>query len=417
MTARSARTVKRVAVIGAGAVGLATAVHLLRAGADVVVFDKDEPSRRASYGNAGHVVPALAVPLADMTNLQYFMTSKLRRNSPVSAPNLLGQRARRFTRHFLLEARPAAWRNSTRLMNTLNDEVVASFEALAGIGVKTSLQPAPFTAAFRLTGPARAFLTELAEIAHAGQGLGFRLLPRDELLAREPLCPSSYTLGVRIQDQAIIDPPAFLAGLQDWLIGNGVSVESEAIERITTPSGELVVSGAQGLTARFDAIVIAAGAASAPLARDHGFRGDILGGFGHSAWLSAAPRTEGMLYFPDRRLACTAFRGGIRASSLMRIAEPERYSPTFGAKRLRSILAQQFPDIEPHTITDDWYGARPLSLDGRPYVGGLKTSGVYMNSGHGMWGVTLAPVTGRLIAEAVMAGRQEIAVPGFSALR
>jgi D-amino-acid dehydrogenase len=55
--------------------------------------------------------------------------------------------------------------------------------------------------------------------------------------------------------------------------------------------------------------------------------------------------------------------------------------------------------------TQDWVGARPLSTDGVPLVGRTATRGVYVAGGHGMWGITLGPVTARLLADSIVTGR------------
>ncbi|MST35019.1 FAD-dependent oxidoreductase, partial [Acidimicrobiaceae bacterium USS-CC1] len=54
---------------------------------------------------------------------------------------------------------------------------------------------------------------------------------------------------------------------------------------------------------------------------------------------------------------------------------------------------------------DEWVGPRPLSADGVPLVGATRTPGVYVAGGHGMWGVTLGPLTGQLLAERIVTGR------------
>jgi D-amino-acid dehydrogenase len=53
---------------------------------------------------------------------------------------------------------------------------------------------------------------------------------------------------------------------------------------------------------------------------------------------------------------------------------------------------------------DDWMGARPLTTDGMPLVGETRTSGLFVAGGHGMWGVTLGPLTGALLAERIATG-------------
>jgi D-amino-acid dehydrogenase len=64
-----------------------------------------------------------------------------------------------------------------------------------------------------------------------------------------------------------------------------------------------------------------------------------------------------------------------------------------------------------------WVGARPVTADALPLVGATRTPGVYVAGGHGMWGVTLGPVTGRLLAEQITTGKQPRELAPFAPLR
>jgi D-amino-acid dehydrogenase len=64
-----------------------------------------------------------------------------------------------------------------------------------------------------------------------------------------------------------------------------------------------------------------------------------------------------------------------------------------------------------------WVGARPVTTDALPVVGATRQPGVYVAGGHGMWGVTLGPVTGRLLAEQILTGKQPSELVPFDPLR
>ena len=68
-------------------------------------------------------------------------------------------------------------------------------------------------------------------------------------------------------------------------------------------------------------------------------------------------------------------------------------------------------------IDEQWVGSRPLSADGRPLIGATATPGVFVGGGHGMWGLTLGPLTGELLAEQIVTGRSDPLLAGVSPLR
>jgi D-amino-acid dehydrogenase len=67
--------------------------------------------------------------------------------------------------------------------------------------------------------------------------------------------------------------------------------------------------------------------------------------------------------------------------------------------------------------SDDWVGPRPLSSDGMPLIGKTATRGVYVASGHGMWGMTLGPATGQLLAEEIVTGHSPMEIAPFNPIR
>jgi D-amino-acid dehydrogenase len=69
------------------------------------------------------------------------------------------------------------------------------------------------------------------------------------------------------------------------------------------------------------------------------------------------------------------------------------------------------------SVRDVWVGPRPVSADGMPLIGATKVPGVFVAGGHGMWGVTLGPITGQLLAEEIVSGRRSPALSAFSPLR
>ena len=76
----------------------------------------------------------------------------------------------------------------------------------------------------------------------------------------------------------------------------------------------------------------------------------------------------------------------------------ENVSKTFGLKTL--LDGVDFGDRR-----DTWVGARPVTVDNLPLVGATRAPGVWVAGGHGMWGITLGPATGRLLASYIVSGR------------
>jgi D-amino-acid dehydrogenase len=89
-------------------------------------------------------------------------------------------------------------------------------------------------------------------------------------------------------------------------------------------------------------------------------------------------------------------------------------------RRLRAIaesVRDLLPGVDLENRTDEWVGSRPCTSDGLPLVGATKTSGVFVAGGHGMWGVALGPVTGKLLADLMSTGVRPAEIAPLDPLR
>jgi D-amino-acid dehydrogenase len=73
--------------------------------------------------------------------------------------------------------------------------------------------------------------------------------------------------------------------------------------------------------------------------------------------------------------------------------------------------------VDWNAVSDVWVGPRPVTADGLPLVGATNVPGVFVAGGHGMWGITLGPITGKLLAEQIVTGVAPDALSAFAPLR
>ena len=391
-----------VAVIGAGVVGLNTAWYLRERGADVTVFDKQDVGSGASWGNAGHIVPAMAVPLADPANLRLALASLYKKNSPVTAPRTLDRELIRFLVAFGKNSTHKKYIDSLREMMALDKVAISEFEHLEAKGVQTTRREAPFTSALTHASAARYLLEEYAAVTEYGQRADISLLDGKELQAREPLVRECFNFGIQLNGQSLIDPPGFVTNLAQVLERDAVSIVRDCpISAVERTQGKLRVIKRSGQPETFDAVVIATGAWLSRLAHEHGVRAPIVGGIGYSMSVESPYQTRGMLYFPESRIACTAYRDRLRISSLMQMGNVDAPSRESSRRRLLRTAQLVLPQLHWESASEFWSGGRPLTVDGKPLLGPTATEGVYVNGGHGMWGITLGPISGKLLAERI----------------
>jgi D-amino-acid dehydrogenase len=179
----------------------------------------------------------------------------------------------------------------------------------------------------------------------------------------------------------------------------------------------VVVSTSEGSVEEFDAVVLATGAWLGQLARQFGVRKVVQAGRGYSFSVEVDHVPNGPVYFPAARVACTPIGERLRVAGMMEFRKPEA---ALDQRRIRAIAEAARPLLRGADLDnrqDEWVGSRPCTADGLPLIGATKSPRVFAAGGHGMWGITLGPVTGRLLAETMVTGKQVEQLRPFSPLR
>jgi D-amino-acid dehydrogenase len=175
---------------------------------------------------------------------------------------------------------------------------------------------------------------------------------------------------------------------------HGFSLDGKQIRGLATSCGEIMA----------DQIVIATGAWTPQLSRLLRTPIPIQPGKGYSLTLQEtehAPRLP--MIFEEHRVAITPFENAYRIGSTMEFAG---YDATLNPNRLqllRDSAARYLRDPVSNTALESWWGWRPMTPDGLPFIGRVPAfANAYLATGHGMLGVSLAPATGLLLTEILM---------------
>ena len=407
-------SVQTAVVIGAGIVGLSCAWHLQELGVEVTVVERADVASGASWGNAGWLTPSLAAPLPEPAVLRYGLRALMDRSSPLVIPLRPDASLAAFLTDFATHCRMSTWASSMAVMRPLNDVAIEAYDEMVGSSVQSKTVAAPVICGFVREADARSILDELRLMAGAGQKVHADLLTAVELSDAEPLLSPSLRLGVRLHGQRYIDPAGFNHALADAVIERGGKIElgwpASCVRRL---GNRVIVQGRDAeLTA--DAVVVATGAWIPELIEPHGVRVRIQAGRGYSLTVPVPIEPSGPLYFPSARLACTPIPGGrMRVAGMMEFGRPDGPPDERRWELLLATLSPFIPELDGSQALAKWVGPRPVSSDGLPMIGQTKTPGVYVAGGHGMWGITLGPATGRFLAALICKGT---ALPGADAL-
>jgi glycine/D-amino acid oxidase-like deaminating enzyme len=410
---------RRVAVIGAGMVGLSTAWFLQEAGVQVTVYERDHVGAGASWGNAGWLTPALTAPLPEPAVLRYGLGAVLSPRSPVYLPLRADRTLLRFLTGFVVHSTARRWQAGMAAYAPLNERALEAFDVLAAGGLPAATHRAEtFLACFRRERDAAGLVAELEQIRDAGQQVGFHPVTGWRVRAMEPALSDRVEAAVQIHGQRYLHPPEFVWSLALAVRDRGGEVvEGVDVTDLRHERGGVAVVTTSGEQMRHDAVVIATGAWLGDLAGRFGVRQPVQAGRGYSFSVPVEQMPRGPVYFPTQRVALTPLGSRLRVAGMMEFRRP---GDPLDPRRITAIVDAVRPfltGVDLDQRRNEWVGSRPCTPDGLPLLGRTASPRVFVAGGHGMWGIALGPLTGQLLAQTVLKGEAPPELAPFDPLR
>ena len=293
-----------------------------------------------------------------------------------------------------------------------------SYEVLERGGVKAELSPSAIVMAFGDAAEAVPVEHELRLIGEAGVALDMTELSQRELREERPMLSARARHGLKLQGQRYLQPLAYTQSLAESFRSRGGQITSGVrVDRVEPASGGKVTVVRAGKETAFDVAVLASGAWLTRLGKPAGVRSPLAAGRGYSFMVETATPLAGPLYLPSLRVACTPAPGGMRVAGTMEFRSPDAPLDRRRIDAIARSARDYLEGVSWGSITNAWVGPRPVTADGLPLIGATRRAGVYVAGGHGMWGMTLGPATGRMLAEFIAQGERPKALRHFDPCR
>jgi D-amino-acid dehydrogenase len=401
-----------IVVIGAGIVGAATAVELLRDGHTVTIVEPGDPGgeQAASYGNGTLLNPSSVIPMS---------APGLWKKVPGYLADPLGPLAIRW--RYLPRLLPWLWRfirsgstvakveaTARALAPLLADAPALHHQLAEEAGVAELIRRNGVLAVF----PTRADFEADATSWRIRKDNGTRWieLNEDELRQREPALHRRYKFALLIeQNGQCIDPGALVAALVRHAQGLGATLQRARVSGLRIEAGRLRAVRTDGGEIICDKAVIAAGAWSKTLAAEAGDTVPLETERGYHALISNPGIELRLPVMPsDGKMSNVMTPQGLRLAGQVELAGLDAAPNWKRAEILRDFALGIWPGL-PRDLPADrvkvWMGHRPSTPDGLPCIGlASGCADVVHAFGHGHVGLTAGPATGKLVAD-LIAGR------------
>ncbi len=399
-----ARKKKTVIIIGGGLIGLASAYYLSCEGYQVKVIERDSTLLSgASEGNAGMVVPSHFIPLAAPGVIGQGLKWMLNPSSPFFLRPRIDWDLFRWVTTFLRHANAKHVEKSTTLLRDLGLESRRLHAELA----RDENFPLVERGLLMLCESEKG-LEEEIEVAEQATKLGLEVsvFSESDLKSHEPELSLQAKGGIWFEQDCHLSPIDFITALRKAIVANGGEFIEDTVEDFQI-SGDTISAAKMnsGKSLSGDEFVLAGGVITNNLSKKIGLKLPMQSGKGYSLTLDTPkklPRICSLL--KEGRVAVTPMGKTLRVAGTMEICGNER---SIRQKRLQGIInsfCRVYRDFEPDDFVDlkPWVGLRPCSPDGLPYIGEAPNHrNVTIASGHSMLGLSLAPITGKLVSQMV----------------
>lgn len=407
----------RAIVIGAGMTGLSTAWFLQEYGYEVEVLDKIGVAGGSSWGNAGWLAPGKTIPLSNSSLWAYGPTALFDRNAALSVPMRIDPKLWAFCAQFMAHATQRAWDKTMAGLTPADMASLAAFDELEEGGVASKSYRAPYIIGFESENQAKGFLKEVDGAVRHGQEIPFHPVTLEEAREHAPMLTEKVKAIYKMEGQRFIEPGPYCEAIAESFESRGGTITTGVEVTKVTSTRKPAVQLSTGEWKPADVVVVATGAWMPDLARELGVNTMVQAGRGYSFSVETEKTPECPVYLPEQKIACTPYQGRLRVAGTMEFRGPDE---AFQPGRVASMIhatAPMFRGINWDDRQDEWVGSRPVTPDGLPLVGATKAPNVYTNGGHGMWGIILGPLSGKMLAKQIATGEIDRTIAPFDPLR
>lgn len=411
-------TAKTIAIIGAGIVGVSTAIWLQRDGHRVILIDRAGPAEGTSFGNGGVLASCSIVPVTGPGLIAKAPGMLFSPNQPLFLRWGYLPRLAPWLIKYLGHANAAAATHTANAMAQIVGDSLADHLALAqGTGAEKWVVPSDYLFIYN----------DRAHYQDDAFGWGLRRqngfvwdeMEADTFRAYDPVFSDDLRFAVRLKDHGrIADPGQYVKDLAAHVVAQGGQLITAAVEDIVHENGRVTGVRAGGQTIACDAAVVATGVWSGPLAKKLGLDVPLESERGyHIEFWNPNFMPKSPVMVAARKFVATPMEGRLRLAGVVEFGGLENGPSKAPIDLLKRSAAAVFPGLKAEEVTE-WMGHRPAPADSIPVIGELPhIKGAYTGFGHHHVGLTGGPKTGRILAQLISGRQPNVDLTAYSPAR
>ena len=408
-------------VVGGGVIGISCAHFLQKAGFRVTVIDRGEIGKSCSFGNCGYVSPSHVLPLTVPEAIPMAAKSFFKSRSPFKVGLSLDARRWSWMLQFAKRCRKQTAIAAGHHLKAILDFSISEYRKL--------LASEDIDCQWRESGLLNVFQSKAAfescrrenDLVIREYGHGAKEILPLELPEIDPALRSNLAGGFLHEGDASLRPDLLNASWRRVLEAKGVQFVEQCdlksvsrsdvgkVAKLETSIGEMIA----------DVYVFAIGAWSERIGDMTGFKLPVQPGKGYSVTVEKPGFCPTLpMLFPEKKVGISPFHDGFRIGSMMEFVGFNDSIPEYRVRQLKESV-QPFFEFDISAIEQGrWTGFRPMTYDTLPVIGPMPNArNGFIATGHSMLGISMAPATGKLVAEMIMGVKPSIEISAFNPTR
>ncbi len=409
MSAEQNGSTPDVTILGAGIVGITTALSLTERGFKVALIDRNPPAEGASHGNAGSLSPWSCVPQSMPGLWKNVPGWLLDPEGPVALRMGYATKFLPWAVKFLQAGQEDRLPTIADAMMALTRPTVTLYRHhLQGTGSEELVRDSVYVHVFR--NAADADLSKLAWRMRAERQVPLEVVKGDALREVEPALSPEFEAAVLIKQQGrALDPGGIGKALAEKAQSMGVAFQQCSVEKLVPEAGGAWRIETDAGPMQANRLVVAMGAWSGKLMQDLGVKAPLEAERGyHLVFRDPGVSLNNAIMNVDAKFVVSSMATGVRCAGTAEFAGIDAPPDYRRARVFKKLAKDMFPDINVED-TEEWMGPRPSTPDSVPYLGDVPGfENLYAAYGHGHTGMTMGPKTGEVIATLIAGGTMDV---------
>ncbi len=415
----------RVVVMGAGVIGVTTAYYLARQGAEVTVLDRQAgPGLETSYANAGELSYGMTSPWAAPGIPMKAIKWLFMKRRPLFIWPLISPTMWKWGAQMVMNCNEESYAiNKARMVRVSNYSRDCMPDLIAETGIEYDGREQGTLQLFRTEKQLKGSKADQEILAQFDSP--YEVLDRDGCIAVEPALAEvkgKFVGGLRLLADRTGDCRMFTMALADKCAEMGVEFQyGQSIRGIAVEDGKVIgVDTEMAGRITGDKYVCALGSYAPMVLKPVGIRLPVYPVKGYSVTLPVtddAFAPQSTIMDETHKVAITRLGDRIRVAGTAEIAGYSGRLGPHATDTVRHVISDLFPKGGDISKAEGWTGLRPMTPDGTPVMGATRYDNLYLNTGHGTLGWTMACGSGRAVADVVCGKEPEISFDGLTAAR